>query len=669
MLEDTITTELAKRLTQKLSSHPVIGRHISTVDDFFELILAEVRVFNNIFDKDVNELSIYFYDLALNIKNGYNIPFEDIMYVIDVLQSEILNLIEHKIIQVDTKFITKRFELIKENVGQSYFALILEDIVMFFKSNKSSEKHISSLGVHRGWFEEFSLFIKKNKEEKPPSLDHLTCNLAKWLASMEFDLYAYGMKDEQSDIYAKIFLTHRELHEEALHIVTMISRGEYTLAVSHLNKMFKSSLLLEQYLNTLQINYTKNKSMNFFNYIEYKSKYEDELYYFTSIIFEDTAIDKVKEFLRKNNFEIESTLKNIIITHGFDGIVFSNERSVNLLLKETKNSNNLGVMELINNYIYQEIVILAKEFDIKAKLLGVKVDDIYRISTDVVPILHVIKKHKPKNDVNLLDSSDITDLYKRIKEHEKMKIEIDKAFKEELFEIFFQPIVKGKMKSKELFVESLIRLPYKESYLCGENFIEIIEEQHRMNELDIYVLNNMHKYIKKLSSIVSKIAVNIYPTSFDDKNVLESIVKLSKALSKAGIELIVEITEQMLLASKANIMMLSKEHGINFAIDDFGSGYSSFMQLIELVEMDVVKIIKVDGTIVKGAEKNVTKYNILKSLSNMAQSINIQPVILEYTENEKLYNKLKNIKGNILYQGFYFDRALHIDELIAKYKK
>mgnify|MGYP002713181276 CR=1 FL=1 len=669
MLEDIIAGELAKRLTQKLTKHPIIGRHIGTVDDFLELILSEIEIFNIIFDKKVPQLSTYFYDLSANIKGKYNIHFEDFMYVVEVLESEILNLIEHKIIINDINFVTKRFELIKQSIGKSYFYLNLEDIIAFYKSNENDEQYVSSLSVHRSWFENFSEYIRDSKNVKVPSLDHLTCNMAKWLGSMEFDLYAYSMQERQSDIYAKIFLTHREVHEEALHIISMIERDEYPLAVSHLGKLFKSSLLLEQYLKTLQINYAKSKSINFFNYIEYKSKYEDELYYFTSIIFSDTTSEKVKEFLYVNNFEIENSLKNIVAKHDFDGVVFSNEHSVNLLLKEAKSGSSMNVMELVNDYIYQKIMLLSAKFDMKAKILGVKVDDIYHVSTKVIPILHIIKEHKPKKDVNLLNSSDITELYKKVKECQKIREEVTKAFEENLFAIFFQPIVKNKTKTKELFVEALVRLPYKDSYLSGENFIGIIEEQNRMGELDIYVLKNLDERIDKLSEAVTKIAVNIYPTSFESQEVLELIIKLSKTLSKAGIELIVEITEQMLLASKANIMMLSKEHGINFAIDDFGSGYSSFMQLIELVEMNVVKIIKVDGTIVKGAEQNKTKYNILKSILNMAQSLHIKPVVLEYMENEKLYNKLKSLKGDVVYQGYYFDKALSLDELISKYKK
>ncbi|MBU1659527.1 EAL domain-containing protein [bacterium] len=594
--------------------------------------------------------------------------FEDIMYVVESLESELLNLVEHKIIIIEIKFVTKRFELIKQSIGRSYFTLIMQDIVSFFDSNKGDEKHVSSFGVHRTWFEGFALFIQDTKETKAPSLDHLTCTLALWLGSMEFDLYAYSMHEHQNDMYAKIFLTHRELHSEALYIITMIARGEYTIAVSHLNKMFSASLTLEQYISTLQINYTKNKSANFFNYIEYKSKYEDELYYFTSIVFSDTTIKVVKEFLYKNGYEIEGTLKNIIIKTNFDGIVFVNEHTVSLLLKEKKNNDGMEVMEFINNHIYKKMAAMAAKYDIKVKILGVKIDDIYRISKSVVPILHLLKVHKQEESVGLLNSSDINTIYGKVVENDKIKAEINRAFKENLFEIFFQPIVKSAAKSKNLFVEALIRLPYNGEFLEGENFIKLIEEQNRMNELDVYVLKNLHKHIAKLSEVAKTVAVNIYPTSFEYQEVMDEIVKVSKALKKAGIEFIVEITEQMLLLSKTNILMLAKEHGINFAIDDFGSGYSSFTQLIELAEMGVIKIIKIDGTIVKGSEENPTKYNILKTLADMTISLNIKPLIFEFVENEKLYNKLKNLKGDILYQGYYFDKALPIDELVTKYK-
>lgn len=484
---------------------------------------------------------------------------------------------------------------------------------------------------------------------------------------MEFDLYAYSMQEHQSDIYAKIFLIHREFHAEALYIITMIARDEHTMAVSYLYKMFHSSLLLEQYINTLQINYEKNKSIHFFNYIEYKSKYEDDLYYFTSIVFSEASTKDVKDFLYKNSYEIEDILKNTIAKYNFDGVVFVNEHSVSLLLKEKKNSYGMDIMEFINNYIYKKISSFASKYAIKIKIIGVKIDDIYSISSSVVPVLHLLKIHKQEEDIGLLKSSDIYTIYSKVIEIDKIKAKINRAFEENLFEIFFQPILKSSAKSKDIFVEALIRMPYNNQYLEGENFIKLIEDQNRMCELDLYVLKNLHKHIKKLSLSVKMVAINIYPTSFECEEIVTGITKLSKAFTKVGIDLIVEITEQMILTSKSNILKLAKEHGINFAIDDFGSGYSSFMQLIELVEMGVVKIIKIDGTIVKGSEINPTKYNILKSLVNMTVSLNVQPIIFEFVENEALYNKLKNLKGDILYQGYYFDRAMPIDELIAKY--
>lgn len=56
-------------------------------------------------------------------------------------------------------------------------------------------------------------------------------------------------------------------------------------------------------------------------------------------------------------------------------------------------------------------------------------------------------------------------------------------------------------------------------------------------------------------------------------------------------------------------------------------------------------------------------------MADITISLNIKPVIFEFVENEKVYNKLKNLKGDILYHGYYFDKAMSIDELIKKYKK
>jgi EAL domain-containing protein (putative c-di-GMP-specific phosphodiesterase class I) len=192
-----------------------------------------------------------------------------------------------------------------------------------------------------------------------------------------------------------------------------------------------------------------------------------------------------------------------------------------------------------------------------------------------------------------------------------------------------------------------------------------MEKENKMEEVDLYVLDKIYEYIDKLRISVTKIALNIYPTSFLNPEIGEKIAALVQALRKKGIDLIVEITEQALVASREPLLKLVKEHDVIFAIDDFGSGYSNFLQLIEMADLGIVKMMKVDGSLVKSIDKDVKKFDVLKNTF----SLGLQPIVLEYVENKAILQQLTSLSGDILYRGFYFDKALPIDTLVSKYKK
>ncbi|WP_457564712.1 EAL domain-containing protein [Caminibacter sp.] len=102
-----------------------------------------------------------------------------------------------------------------------------------------------------------------------------------------------------------------------------------------------------------------------------------------------------------------------------------------------------------------------------------------------------------------------------------------------------------------------------------------------------------------------------------------------------------------------------RKYSVKIAIDDFGSGYSNFVNILSL-DPDYIKI---DGSLVKNIEKE-EYYEIIKLLKLFADKFYII-TIAEFVENKKLFEILKTI-GIDCYQGYYFYKPLPFDKIALK---
>ncbi|MEI8647607.1 EAL domain-containing protein [Paraglaciecola sp. Hal342] len=93
-----------------------------------------------------------------------------------------------------------------------------------------------------------------------------------------------------------------------------------------------------------------------------------------------------------------------------------------------------------------------------------------------------------------------------------------------------------------------------------------------------------------------------------------------------------------------------KKLGCSFALDDFGSGHSSYAYLKELP----TEKIKIDGTIIANMMDNPLDYTTVKSICEIAKAAN-QEIIAEFVENEKTVDALKKL-GVDFAQGYHFNR-------------
>ena len=121
--------------------------------------------------------------------------------------------------------------------------------------------------------------------------------------------------------------------------------------------------------------------------------------------------------------------------------------------------------------------------------------------------------------------------------------------------------------------------------------------------------------------------------------------------------IVIEITERELLGDLPDakrLLMPFVDLGLKLALDDFGSGYSSFQYLADLP----VSFLKIDGRLILRLQESRIRA-IVRGIHNTAKELGLT-TLAEFVEHERQANILREI-GVDWAQGYYFSRAV-LDE-------
>ena len=152
---------------------------------------------------------------------------------------------------------------------------------------------------------------------------------------------------------------------------------------------------------------------------------------------------------------------------------------------------------------------------------------------------------------------------------------------------------------------------------------------------------------------MTRLSVNLHPGTVGDAEWQE--IYDDAARQDAGLteRLIVEITEQGVLANRAETFAFMdhlRYHGTALALDDFGEGYTSFAQLRDF-RFDIVKIA---GSFVSDIVTNPDNRFFVETLVGIARHFEMMTVA-EYVQSAAAARLLTQI-GVDCFQGFYFGR-------------
>jgi len=219
---------------------------------------------------------------------------------------------------------------------------------------------------------------------------------------------------------------------------------------------------------------------------------------------------------------------------------------------------------------------------------------------------------------------------------------INKALEEDSFVLYSQKMSPFSDKADSDIHEILIRLEKDGEIVSPGSFIPAAERYSLMTKVDMWVISTFFKKIKnnKVLSNDTHFSINLSGQTLTDESFIEFLNNELDSTNTSPDKLIFEITETVAIANfnaAINFINIFKQRGCKFALDDFGSGMSSFQYLGKL-PLDYIKI---DGTFVRDIQNNLYNQSVIKSIGQIGHSLGLD-IIAEFVENDEILSELEN---------------------------
>jgi diguanylate cyclase (GGDEF)-like protein/PAS domain S-box-containing protein len=207
--------------------------------------------------------------------------------------------------------------------------------------------------------------------------------------------------------------------------------------------------------------------------------------------------------------------------------------------------------------------------------------------------------------------------------------------------------------STDVHYELLVRMIENTGVIVPPNaFLPAAERYNLISKIDHWVIEKTFSLFKENPEFLNKInfcSINLSGQSLTDSNILDLIIS---QLENSGIEskkICFEITETAAISnlnSAMKFIAILKDLDCQFALDDFGSGLSSFAYLKNLP----VDYLKIDGMFVKDIADDPIDHAMVKSINEIGHVMGMK-TIAEFVENDMIKGMLKEIGVNYA-QGY-----------------
>ncbi|HEY6837831.1 MAG TPA: bifunctional diguanylate cyclase/phosphodiesterase, partial [Geobacteraceae bacterium] len=254
-------------------------------------------------------------------------------------------------------------------------------------------------------------------------------------------------------------------------------------------------------------------------------------------------------------------------------------------------------------------------------------------------------KGEGKNRVIVPTEEDVIEVFRMAGEKARL---VREAVDERRIVPYFQPIAPLRPGAPQC-CELLCRIEQDGEVIPAGDFIEAAESLGLVGRLDAILLDKAFAMVRE-EGYEGHIFVNLSPKSLILSEFLPGITGLADTYGIDRSRVVFELTER---ETVRNLTLLEKfvydlkSQGFKFAIDDFGSGFSSF-QYIRQFPIDYVKI---EGVFVRNMLNDYKDMAFVKTLAILAKEFNISTVA-EYIETEGILEAVQAV-GIDYAQGYH----------------
>jgi len=195
-------------------------------------------------------------------------------------------------------------------------------------------------------------------------------------------------------------------------------------------------------------------------------------------------------------------------------------------------------------------------------------------------------------------------------------------------------------------------------------FLPAAERFDLMEKIDQWVVGNAFSLLSSHSKFLDNVefvSINLSGPSLTNESFLTDIIERFEDYSVEPSKICFEVTETVAISNMdcaIKFITKLKSIGCRFALDDFGSGLSSFGYLKSIP----VDYLKIDGVFVKDMVTDPIDYAMVKSINDIGHVMS-KKTIAEYVENEEIKNMLRML-GVDFAQGYGIDKPQPFDLLL-----
>ena len=245
-----------------------------------------------------------------------------------------------------------------------------------------------------------------------------------------------------------------------------------------------------------------------------------------------------------------------------------------------------------------------------------------------------------------------------------LESELRRALRRDELELHYQPrldLGTGQI----VGLEALVRWRHAErGLLAPSEFVPLAEQSGLIVPLGYWVISRALRDMQALRERGLEplhMAVNLSFRQFQDSQLLST---LSRLISERGVEaqwLEFELTETAVMR-RSDLVKQTMDAlgrlGVRFSLDDFGTGFSSFVHLNSLP----ITLLKIDKSFVGGMESREENRKLVHAMINLAHNLKLE-VVAEGVETPEQLALLRDFSCDQV-QGYFISKPLPLAELV-----